>query len=89
MVPLLVGQRQSLGGVTAKVKRLEQDRDAGAVTSAGRATPPPIPCAATSAGSRELVRIRCRVPVPAHSYEFVRFRARSQLGTFLPTVPAG
>ena len=29
MVPLLVGQRQSLGGVTAKVKRLEQDRDAG------------------------------------------------------------
>ncbi len=29
MVPSLVGRSQSLGGVTAKVKRLEQDRDAG------------------------------------------------------------
>ncbi len=27
--PPLVGRRQSLGGVTAKVNRLEQDRDAG------------------------------------------------------------
>ena len=29
MVPPLMGRRQSLGGVTAKVKRLGRDRDAG------------------------------------------------------------
>ena len=38
MVPPLVGRRQSLGGVTAKVKRLEKGRDAWAVTATGRAT---------------------------------------------------
>ena len=86
MVPPLVGRRQSLGGVTANVKRLEQDRDAGGPShrQGGPPWPPTwpsgycarrgwlsgrIPCAATSAGSRELVRVRCQVPVPAHSYE--------------------
>ena len=92
MVPPLVGRRQSLGGVTAKVKRLEQDRDAGGrhIDRADHARTAylaewilrkerlravwRIPCAATSAGSRELVRVRCQVPVPA---ALVRVRTSS------------
>ena len=79
------------------MKRLERDRDAGAVTSTGRGTLAAY--LAEWALRRERLRLSARIPCSAtsaqtpefvrvrtSSYEFVRVRARSQLQTLLHTL---